>query len=200
MNSRYLKMLRFTVYIISFLLLASCVGVPEKEPQKEELKKPEVLNIDADVEEKFKLALSRIKSGEYDQAISLLEQLIAEEKRLPAPFVNLGIAYEKKGDNKQAEKYFLEALNIDLAHPVANNQLGVLYRKQGRFSEARKAYTNALTKHPDYLPVIRNLGILCEIYLRDLPCALQQYEHYLDLQPDDKNMKIWVADLSRRLK
>jgi len=46
--------------------------------------------------------------------------------------------------------------------------------------------------------VIKNLGILCEIYMRDLPCALEQYEHYLELIPDDKTMNIWVSDVSRR--
>ena len=182
------------------MLLISCVMESTKTDKQDDLQKLKIIKIDSDIEDDFNAALSHLKSEEYDEAISLLNKVIAEEKRVPAPYINLGMAYEKKGDDKQAEKYLLEAVNIELTHPVANNQLGLLYRREGRFDDARKAYTNALTEHPDYLPVIKNLGILCEIYIRDLVCALQQYEHYLSLEPDNKTMKIWVVDLGRRVK
>ncbi len=184
--------------LLSFLL--SCVVETTKPTAVDIVLKPELIEIDSDVEDDFNSALSHLKSAQYDEAIALLIKVIAIESRVPAPYVNLAMAYNEKDDFKNAEKYFLLALSIDLTHPVANNQLGLLYRKKGKFEDAKKAYTNALTKYPDYLPVVKNLGILCELYLRDLACALQQYEHYLSLQPNDKIMKIWVADLSRRLK
>lgn len=192
------QVLIITCYLLS---LVSCV-VDSTKPDDIQVtaEKEEIFDIDSELEEKFNDAVSHLRAKEYDEAIKLLTEVIAEEKRVPAPFINMGIAYDKKGDRKQAEKYFLQAVNINLAHPVANNQLGLLYRKEGRFDDAKKAYTNALTRNPDYLPVIKNLGILCEIYIRDFACALQQYEHYLSLQPDDKTMKIWVTDLSRRVK
>lgn len=165
-----------------------------------ELPQKETIEISADVAAAFDLALSHLKSKEYDEAISILEKIIEEEKRVPAPFVNLAMAYNKTGRPEKAEKYFLQALKIELTHPIANNQLGLLYRKKGRFNDAKKAYTNALTEYPEYLPIVKNVGILCELYMRDLPCALEYYEQYLDLQPDDKIMKIWVADLTRRVK
>jgi len=188
-------------FVVVFVItLMSCVKTASKSTIMEEGPKAVLIEIDSDVEDDFNSALIHLKAEEYDKAILLLEKVVAEETRVPAPYINLGMAYNKKGDNKNAEKHLLKAVNIELTHPVANNQLGLLYRKNGQFDDARKAYTNALTKHPDYLPVLRNLGILCEIYMRDLPCALKQYEHYLSLQPDDKTMKIWVADLSRRMK
>ena len=109
------------------------------------------------------------------------------------------MAYREKGDAKLAEENLLKALAIDQAEPVANNELGILYRKQGRFEDARKAYSNALAEHPDYLPVIKNLGILCDIYMRDPECALEQFEKYQRQVPDDKTIEIWIADLKRRM-
>ena len=100
---------------------------------------------------------------------------------------------------KLAEENLRKALDIDLGHPVANNELGLIYRKAGRFDDARKAYENALVVHPEYLPARKNLGILCEIYLRDLKCALDQYEQYQGYVPDDKTVNIWIADLKRRM-
>jgi Tfp pilus assembly protein PilF len=194
-----MKLLKIVCITLILFNLISCVMETTRSTQDAGVK-VEKIEIDSDVEDDFNQALNYIKAENYDAAISLLEKVIAVESRVPAPFVNLGMAYSKKGDVVNAEKYLRMAVNVDLTHPVANNQLGLLYRKKGRFDDARKAYTNALTKYPDYLPVVKNLGILCDLYQRDFACAVTQYEHYLDLQPDNKTMKIWLADLNRRMK
>lgn len=180
-------------------MTVSCVKEVKKDTEVSPYGTFEHVDIKPAVEEKFNRSVVLLKEEKYDDAIALLEEVIAVEKRVAAPYVNLGMAYNLKGDEEQAEKNLMNAVNIELDHPVANNQLGLLYRKQGRFDDARKAYTNALTRYPDYLPVIKNLGILCELYIRDLPCALEQYEHYQSLKPDDKTMTNWIADLSRRV-
>jgi len=195
-----MKMLKFIVLYLTIIGLSSCVMETTKPSAQDSSQKAQSVEVDSDVEDDFNAALVHLKATEYDAAIVLLEKVIAEEKRVSAPFTNLGMAYNKKGDEKKAEEYFLMAVNVELTNPVANNQLGLLYRKKGQFNDAKKAYTNALTEYPDYLPVVKNLGILCELYMRDLPCALKQYEHYLSLQPDNKTMKIWVSDLSNRIK
>jgi len=132
------------------------------------------------------------------QAVKLLNAVIAREKRLPAPYINLAIAYERLKDAKQAENKLISALKLEIGNPVANNELGLLYRKAGRFKAARVAYKNAIHAHPDYLPAKRNLGVLCDLYLHDYGCALQQFEDYIDIKPD-KKIAIWVADLKQRL-
>ena len=195
-----MKMLRLIVLYLTIISLLSCVMESTKPSAQDGSQKTQSVEVDSDVEDDFNEALVHLKATEYDAAIVLLEKVIAEEKRVSAPFTNLGMAYNKKGDEKKAEEYFLMAVNVELTNPVANNQLGLLYRKKGQFNDAKKAYTNALTEYPDYLPVVKNLGILCELYMRDFPCALKQYEHYLSLQPDNKTMKIWVSDLSNRIK
>jgi len=195
-----MKILRFIVLYLTIISLLSCAMESTKPSAQDGSQKALWVEVDSDVEDDFNAALVHLKATEYDAAIVLLEKVIAEEKRVSAPFTNLGMAYNKKGDEKKAEEYFLMAVNIELTNPVANNQLGLLYRKKGQFNDAKKAYTNALTEYPDYLPVVKNLGILCELYMRDLPCALKQYEHYLSLQPNNKTMKIWVSDLSKRIK
>ena len=186
------------ILLLPLLFVASCVTDPGKIGDQQEYQELKIFDLDSDIEDMFDEAVSLLKSEQYDDAIKVLEQLIAIENRVPTPYINLAMAYEIKGDREKAEKFLLEAVKVDLAHPVANNQLGMLYRKLGRFDDAKKAYLNALTRNSDYLPVIKNLGILCELYMRDLPCALEQYEHYLELSPDDKTMKIWVSDLRRR--
>lgn len=187
--------------VLLALLLAACAGGPPTKdasrPAQQEVYT--AADIDSDIQEDFQRAVAFLKDGKYDSAIEILRSVIEREQRFAAPFVNLGMAYIKQGDKKQAEENLRKALDIDLGHPVANNELGLLYRKEGRFEDARKAYENALVGHPDYLPARKNLGILCEIYLRDLNCALEHFEQYQKYVPDDKAVNIWVVDLQRRL-
>ena len=190
-NVKHLVML----VALSFLLTA-CAIAPD---QKASTTKEENVVVDPDVQQLFDKAVVLLKQKDYDNAITLLNTVVAREHRLTAPYIDLGMAYREKGNNKKAEANLMKALDIDLANPVANNELGLLYRSLGRFNDAKKAYTNALTRHPDYLPVIRNLGILCDIYLNNLDCALEQYEKYQELKPGDKDVKNWIADLKGRM-
>jgi Flp pilus assembly protein TadD len=180
--------------------LSSCALEPVKVIKKDLSDLPPEIIIDGEVEKNFIAALGFLNESKYDEAINLLKAVIEKEQRVPAPFINLAIAYVRVGQDEEAEKNLLKALDLELGHPIANNELGLLYRKAGRFDEAKKAYTNALTVHPNYLPARKNLGILCEIYIRDFECALEQFEEYQKYTPDDKTLKIWIADLKARLR
>ncbi|HKL48201.1 MAG TPA: tetratricopeptide repeat protein, partial [Desulfuromonadales bacterium] len=99
-----------------------------------------------------------------------------------------------------AEKHLKAALQLVPAHPVASNEYGLLLRRTGRFTEARAIYERSLERFPGYLPVRKNLGILCELYLGDPGCALEQYEIYSEARPEDKEIETGIADLRLRSK
>lgn len=185
-----------TIVICALAAISACSGQTGKSSG---IRKEQTVVVDSDTQQVFDQALQLLQAEQYDNAISLLNDVIEREKRLTAPYINLAMAYRHTGDDKMAEKYLLKALEIDQAQPVANNELGILYRKQGRFVDAKNVYTKALAENPDYLPVIRNLGILCDLYLRDAQCALEQFEKYQAEVPDDKTIEIWIADLKTRL-
>jgi tetratricopeptide (TPR) repeat protein len=186
--------------MLTVLLFACAGGEVKQETEVVAIKKPtSYVDIDSDVESDFENAIALMQEGKNAQAVPILKTVIEREKRLPAPYVNIAIAYSKLGDTKAAEENLISALKLDIGHPVANNELGLLYRKSGKFNAARTAYENAIKEHPEYLPAIINLGVLCDLYLHDFDCALQQFEEYLELQPDDKTVAIWVVDVKRRL-
>ncbi len=190
----------FYIYLLC-LLLFSCAGGDLKQDDDTGIanKKLTHLNVDSDVELDFKSAIALMQQEQYAQAVVVLKSVIEREQRLPAPYVNIAIAHNKLGQSKDAELNLISALKLDIAHPVANNELGLLYRKAGKFNAARTAYQNAINEHPDYLPAKRNLGVLCDLYMHDFNCALEQFEDYLEQKPDDKDAAIWVADVKRRL-
>lgn len=147
----------------------------------------------------FDNAVTMLHEKAFGQAIELLEKVVNRSPGVTAPYINLGMAYQQIGKLEQAEVQFKVALEMFPDHPVACNQYGLLYRKTGRFDEARKIYEQSLASFPDYYPLHRNLGILCDLYLKDLETALAHYEIYSQAMPEDDNVKLWVADLRARL-
>lgn len=147
----------------------------------------------------FDRAVNLLNEENYEDAITLLKQVIEQSPGVSAPHINLGIAYQRTDKQDMAEAQFKTALSLVPGHPVICNQYGLLCRKSGRFEQARALYERALTAFPEYYPVHRNLGILCDLYLNDLPCALEHYEVYSRCAPQDKQVKLWIADLRARL-
>jgi hypothetical protein len=52
---------------------------------------------------------------------------------------------------------------------------------------------------PGYHHARRNLGVLCDLYLADLKCALASYEAYMQTVPGDNEASMWIADLRARV-
>jgi Tfp pilus assembly protein PilF len=159
----------------------------------------EVPQMDEAFRRDFERAVAMLNDQEYTQAIDLLGKVIEQSPGVTAPYIDIAIAYQHIGKLEQAEEHLKTALRLVPEHPVACNEYGLLYRKTGRFAEARVIYEKAIARFPDYYPVHRNLGILCDLYLNDLACALEHYEIYNEAKPEDKQVKSWIADLRARL-
>jgi Tfp pilus assembly protein PilF len=159
----------------------------------------ETPDMDAESRRDFEQAIEMMKNRNYDKAIGLLEKVVDRSPGVTAPYVNLAIAYKHTDKLEQAEQHLKTALELVPEHPVASNEYGLLLRKAGRFAEARTIYEKTLATFPDYHPARRNLGILCDLYLNDQTCALEQYEIYSEAMPSDEQVKMWVADLRARL-
>ena len=222
MQGMHIRMLRrlktrtfvgFVVLLMVLSVLAGCAtdgkvkpALVVREPFVERLDNgregfiiKEVPQMDATSRRDFERAVAMLNDQEYGQAITLLEKVIEQSPGVTAPYINMAIACQHIGKLEQAEEHIKTALLLIPEHPVACNEYGLLYRKTGRFAEARAIYEKALSIFPDYYPVHRNLGILCDLYLNDPACALEHYEIYSEARPEDKKVKLWIADLRARL-
>ena len=181
------------------LLLSACASGPtNKKTAASPASDFSKVRVSSTVQNQFNQAIDLLKQGKYEPAINLLKEVVSREKKLPAPFINLAIAYHKTEKLDPAVESLKSALELDPGNAVANNELGLIYRKQGKFQQAREAYEKAIISNPTYLPAIRNLGVLCDIYLQDYRCAYEQFETYLKYE-EDETVKIWLADVKRRL-
>jgi tetratricopeptide (TPR) repeat protein len=210
---------RFLIQVMVLLVLAGCATDGKVKPalvvqepsvgkgfSVERLKNGregfiimEVSQMDEASRRIFERAIILMNDQEYGPAIDLLEKVIEQSPGVTAPYINMAIACQHIGKLEQAEEHLKTALGLVPEHPVACNQYGLLYRKTGRFAEARAIYEKALAVFPNYYPVHRNLGILCDLYLNDPACALEHYEIYSEARPQDKQIKAWIADLRVRL-
>ena len=154
--------------------------------------------MDARLRADFDQASAMIKEAKYDKAIELLEKVIAQSPGLTAPHINVAIAYRQINKPEQAEQHLKKALESIPGHPVASNEYGLLLRKAGRFAESRQVYEKSLAAFPEYYPIHKNLGILCDLYLRDAACAAKHYDIYGKAMPKDPQVKLWLADLQTR--
>lgn len=159
----------------------------------------EVVRIDADVRSDYQDALMLLRQERYDAGIALLEEVVARAPGVTAPRIDLGVAYGETKDYENAERSLKSALTLAPDHPVALNELGIIYRKTGRFTEARRSYEQALAVQPGFHFARRNLGVLCDVFLADLRCALEQYQAYQALVPDDQEVQMWIADIQNRV-
>ncbi|MCW9049102.1 MAG: tetratricopeptide repeat protein [Deltaproteobacteria bacterium] len=209
---------RFLTVLVVLMLLAGCATggkvVPETtveipqvpdgptvtrfEDGRKGFTLSENANLDADTRRDFDLAVEFMENHEFDQAIELLIKVVGTSPGVTAPYINLALAYGKVGKPNLAEEHLQTALNLFPGHPVASNEYGLLLRKAGRFTEAKNIYEQALTIFPEYLPVRKNLGILCDFYLNDQKCALAQFQLYSELDPGNEQVKLWISELSLR--
>ena len=190
------------------VVLAACAGGPpaehvapsdgEKSRYSEGERASTEPEVDAGIRADFETAMAYLREGQHEKGTELLTEVARRSPGHTAPYINLAIAYQKMGDLAAAEENVKKALRINPDHPVANTEYGLIYRKTGRFAEARKVYEHILSRYPDFLAARKNLGILCDVYLRDVDCALTHYRLYSAAAPDDKPVRLWIADLEQR--
>jgi tetratricopeptide (TPR) repeat protein len=127
------------------------------------------------------------------------QQLALAYPEYAGPQLNLGLLYLHDSRLADAEKAFKAALARSPDNAVAANELGIVERKLGKFADAETAYEQAIASAPDYASAHLNLGVLYDLYLDQPQKALDQFERYLAIAGENKQVTGWVAELHKRV-
>jgi Flp pilus assembly protein TadD len=157
------------------------------------------VRIGTEVRAEYESGVGYLERGQLGPGIAALLKVTEQAPDFVSAHIDLGLAHARVGDLDMAAVSLEQALTLSGAHPVASNELGLVYRRQGRFALARESYEKALASFADFHVARRNLAILCDLYLRDLACALANYEAYSAQAPDDTQVSVWIADLRSRM-
>ena len=207
--SRY----RLSFYLIFFVIVVGCETTPkeiepvvinspalEKSPavQISTIDTPETPKVDPR-EAQHEYALYLAKEKKFDKAIDTFKQLSQQTPAFKNSLTNLGLLYIETKQPDLAKKALERATQQNAQDAIAWNHLGFLHRQQGEFTAAKSAYEQALNVDQNYSSALLNYGILNDIYLQDLPVALNLYQRYLKIKTNDDKVKKWVIDLERRI-
>jgi tetratricopeptide (TPR) repeat protein len=144
-------------------------------------------------------ALQLMKSGRDTDAELQLKDLVVGYPQLAGPQLNLGILYMRDSRLPEAEAAFKAALELKPNDAVAGNELGIVERRLGKFAEAEAAYQRTIAAEPNYAPAHLNLGVLYDLYLAQPQKALDEFERYIEIAGENKQVAGWVVELRKRV-
>ena len=159
----------------------------------------EAAPIPARATQQYAQALEFMKSGRDTDAELELKELVVGYPQLAGPQLNLGLLYMRDSRWAEAEAAFKAALELKPNDAVAGNELGIVERKLGKFAEAEAAYQRTIAAEPNYAPAHLNLGVLYDLYLAQPQKALDEFERYIEIVGENKQVAGWVVELRKRV-
>lgn len=112
------------------------------------------------------------------------------------PLRELGTLYLRKDNLEEAERYFLQASQMNDMDVFALHALGDVHLKRGDMDKAGQYYEKAMQISPRHPERVLNLGkILLEKKMQAK--AIKVFEKILDLGEDTLNLREEIADICR---
>jgi tetratricopeptide (TPR) repeat protein len=171
---------------------SAAAGAPDSAPIVE-------IPVPARAAQQYEQALQLMKGGRNADAELEFKQLALSYPQFAGPQLNLGLIYLHDSRLAEAEAAFKAAVQLSPNNPIAGNELGITLRKLGKFTEAETAYQRTIAAEPNYAPAHLNLGVLYDLYLAEPQKALDQFERYIAIAGENKQVAGWVVELRKRV-
>ena len=150
----------------------------------------------ADPDTQFKTAMAALKAKDLATAKAGFAALAKDHPEFSGPLTNLAILEYRAKSRDAAIADFNRAVSANPRNAIAYNWLGILYREAGNYPKAEQSYLKSLEQHADQPPVVLNLAILYDVYLKRPTDALSRYRQYQQLT-NGQELKVaaWIRML-----
>jgi len=132
----------------------------------------------------FKEASGKVRQGDFDGAIIILKNMIADNPEDANAHYLLGISYLKKKMVPEAVEALTRTAELIPSFAGAYLHLGINYREQKELEKALQYYEKAIELEPSSVESLYNGGLVL-FELNRVPEALTYFEKTLELKPDD---------------
>lgn len=136
-----------------------------------------------DLEALFTKAYKLQHDGELAHAISIYEQILAQDAKHLNTLHFLGLTYAQLGDMSNAILYLLKAYHLNTNDSALLNNLANAYKKTHEFDQAIHYYLEAIKLNPSYAQAHNNLATIYALQNNYLK-ALQHYTKAVHAEPD----------------
>jgi tetratricopeptide (TPR) repeat protein len=157
----------------------------------------------------------------YKEALKIHEKILKpDDPQLATTYNNFALFYHARGNDVEAEKFYLRALAIDVKNPAPEHpnyvaatldNLAEVYRSQKRFTEAEPLYHRALAilgeirapDHPDRANTLNNLALLYQDQHFDAfaePLFMEALAIYEKVGPLHPDVPVVAENLARTLR
>ncbi|KAK1945694.1 putative UDP-N-acetylglucosamine--peptide N-acetylglucosaminyltransferase SEC [Phytophthora citrophthora] len=135
------------------------------------------------------LALSKLQSGQHEEAETLLRLTIARWPTFSPAYCNLAVLLAKRGQYTEALSHSVTALRLSPNDPSLHRNVAQVYEQLGRSSEALMHFQRALALVPDDAVVARRVALL-SLGRGRTDVATQHYSRHRDLTGQHYDLKL----------
>lgn len=168
----------------ALLAVTVATGCSPKTTVRDTDQEAAVLARDAAQASQLQDAQAAAASGDYDRALSLFRELLAENALLTEAYMGIGDIYRQRGEYEQAEPAYARAARLEPRNFDAQYLHGVVLQALDRFVDAIRAYHRALTIRPDDFGANANMATVY-LEVKDPASAVIFAEKAVALRPDD---------------
>lgn len=183
-----------------FLLLGGCAGAPIQQSSPVSASTDSAAATAEREIALFQQAITALNQQQLDRAEADLIAITQVRPELAGPWVNLALLNARRKNFVAAQAQVAKALERNPRLAQAHNVAGYVEAANGNVGKAVAHYQKAIELKADYALAHYNIALLHDIYLHDIPTAVQHYKRYLQLTDfQDKKTADWVAELERSL-
>ena len=138
----------------------------------------------------FQMSDYRLAAEAYERALRLAPERLGIVN-------NLALACLRMGDHQRAIQVYQHSIAVDSCSAKTRNDLGLAYKQAGYYDLAARAYRRAIELDAGYPDPLRNLGVIYAYHRVDFPQAIDLWEQYMSLCPDDADGEMIRAEIQR---